>query len=104
MTWRFVPATTVSGELVLSSNLRTIEAEAFAGITASTVRIPTGCTRIGSGAFRNCANLTAVYIPATVSYIADDAFEGCANVVIYGKSGSAAIQYANRIGLQYALY
>lgn len=37
-------------------------------------------TRIESGAFRGCGDITSVKIPYMVNYIAEDAFEGCTSL------------------------
>ena len=100
-TWVFTPVTT-NGDLVLPNELKQIDAEAFAGIAASVVRIPQGCTSIGSGAFRDCPNLVAIYIPETVTYIANNAFQNSSTVKIYGKNGSYAIQYAQQGSIPYS--
>ncbi len=42
--------------------------------------IPNTVTRIGNGAFNNCANLTGVTIPDTVTSIGDWAFSFCMNL------------------------
>lgn len=41
------------------------------------VFLPDGLTRIGSCAFRNCAELTSVTIPSSVTFIGASAFENC---------------------------
>ncbi len=103
MTWRFESAGSAE-ELALPLGLKQIKAEAFAGIAAKVVRVPQGCTTIGSGAFRDCPNLTTIYIPASVTSIANDAFQNSPNVKIYGKSGSEALRYAQSSGISYSLY
>ncbi len=103
MTWRFESAGSAE-ELALPLGLKQIKAEAFAGIAAKVVRVPQGCTTIGSGAFRDCPNLTTIYIPASVTSIADNAFQNSPNVKIYGKSGSEALRYAQSSGIPYATY
>ena len=68
--------------LILPANLKTIEAEAFAGSICETVIVPEGCESIGARAFANCKNLTYIRIPTSVKTIAEDAFEGCGEVEI----------------------
>jgi len=58
---------------------------------------------IGKGAFKNCTDLSFIYIPATVEEIAPDAFDGCLNVVIVCERNSKADNYAaqNSIPVRY---
>ena len=41
------------------------------------VIIPEGVTKIGSRAFKNCANLTSITIPGSVKEIDKRVFQGC---------------------------
>ena len=68
--------------LTLPTGLKTIEAEAFAGVHASKIIIPEGCESIGPRAFADCEGLLVVVIPATVKSIDETAFEGSPNAVI----------------------
>ena len=86
-------------EMVLPASLVVIEEEAFAGIGASTVHVPSGVQTISARAFADCEHLVAVYLPASVTNIADDAFETF--VTIYAPAGSPAEAFANRIGLSF---
>jgi uncharacterized repeat protein (TIGR02543 family) len=43
----------------------------------TSVNIPEGITRVGSGAFKGCSSLSTILIPATVTSIGAGAFEGC---------------------------
>ncbi len=83
-------------EMILPASLEVIEEEAFAGIGASIVRVPSGVRTISARAFADCERLTAVYLPASVTAIADDAFE--AFVTIYAPPGGPAEAYARRLG------
>ena len=67
--------------LRLPAFLKTIETEAFEGVSAEAIIIPDECTTIEPKAFMNCKNLLYVRIPAGVE-IPADAFAGCPNVVI----------------------
>ena len=87
--------------LVLPTNLKSIGAQAFAGIDASVITIPNGCASIGSQAFLNCKSLTRLNIPASVTSIAFDAFDGCDKLVIYAPQGSTAISLASRLNIKY---
>ena len=80
--------------LNLPEGLTTIDAEAFANVSALRIRVPASCTEIRSKAFLNCNNLRAIHIPATTVTIALDAFDGCPNLTIYAPAGSEAIRVA----------
>ena len=51
--------------------------------------IPNSVTSIGSGAFRDCKNLTSVTIPNSVRSIGGAAFEGCRNLTELWFEGNA---------------
>ena len=68
--------------LKLPADLMEISAGAFQRGAFDCVLIPDGCTTIGAGAFKNCANLLYVRIPRSATSIAADAFEGCGDVVL----------------------
>ena len=90
-----------SWEITLPADLTSIDAEAFSGTSARTVRIPGSVTTIGPGAFSSCEDLLVVYIPASVTSIASDAFSGAEQVLLVVESGSAAESFADRAGLDY---
>ena len=77
-----IPALNDLALLKLPAGLKTIEDEAFAGLSCEGVIIPDGCTTIGAKAFASCESLIYVRIPASVEDIAEDAFEGCELLVI----------------------
>ena len=77
-----VPIVVLEYELALPAELKTIEADAFAGGTFVCVVLPEGCTGIGAGAFRDCAQLRFIEIPASVTSIDGSAFEGCGEGLI----------------------
>ena len=77
-----VPVVEVSEIIALPAELKTIEADAFAGGTFVCVVLPEGCTGIGAGAFRDCAQLRFIEIPASVTSIDGSAFEGCGEGLI----------------------
>jgi hypothetical protein len=81
--------------------LTTIEEEAFSGISAVIIRVPTNCTEIQSRAFLNCADLRIIYIPKTTTKIALDAFDGCLNLTIHAPAGSVAIKVAKYNSIPY---
>ncbi len=92
--------------VTIPDSVTIISDEAFYGCTGLTsVSIPDSITEIGSGAFENCTGLTSVTIPDSVTEIDYHAF-GCywdentevrlpTDLVIFGKAGSAAEEYAN---------
>ena len=95
-----VPVVEVSEIIALPAELKTIEAEAFAGGTFVCVVLPDGCKAIGAGAFKDCAQLRFVEIPASVTTIAAIAFEGCSDdLIIVTVSGSEAERFANVHGI-----
>jgi len=51
-----------------------------------------GCTAIGAGAFKNCANLEQISIPGNCT-IGAGAFKDCGTVFIFAPKGSAAESY-----------
>lgn len=65
----------------LPSALRTIEAEALAGVSADAVIVPDGCTVIETGAFANCPNLLYISVPSGVT-VPEEATAGSADVMV----------------------
>lgn len=92
-------------KIVLPTGLKTIEEEAFAGDTFVCVVLPENCSTIGTGAFRNCAQMRFVEIPASVASIDDTAFDGCADdLIIVTASGSVAERFAKEHNIECVLY
>ena len=90
-----IPAVKVAQKIKLPADLKTIEAEAFAGDSFVCAVIPDGCRAIGAGAFRNCAKLQFIEIPASVTSISATAFTGCgADLIIVTTSDSEAQRFA----------
>ena len=85
----------------LPAMLTDIEEEAFAGISAQHVILPSSCTNIGSRAFADSSELLLVEIPSGTGNIADDAFEGCEGLTILAPAGSDAQLYAENHGLNF---
>jgi hypothetical protein len=83
-------------EFDLPAGTLRIEEEAFAGIRAERIWLPEGITAIGNRAFADCEYLTGIYIPDSCETIAENAFEDTEQVVIFGKTGSAAQDYAEQ--------
>ena len=79
-------------DFILPEDLTAIDETAFEGAAMSVVSIPDGCVAIGDHAFRNCANLSRIFIPASCA-LGEDVFEGCTQVYVYGVTGSTAEAY-----------
>ena len=61
---------------------------AFMGNRVSSIKIPASVTKIGMGAFNNCANLAEVTIPDSVMEIGNNAFMNCTslqNIILSGN-------------------
>ena len=68
----------IDGELVISSNVKSISHSAFRECDSLTsVTIQEGVTFIGAYAFANCSALTSITIPSSVTSIGNFAFSGC---------------------------
>lgn len=63
-------------------------------VSLSNVIIPEGVTDIESEAFMGCQKLSAIHLPESVITIGKDVFCDCGDLVIKGKVGSAAEEYA----------
>ncbi len=57
--------------------------------------------RIGANAFLGCQALKIANIPDTVTEIHEDAFKYCTELIIYGKTGSAADEFASNFSSIY---
>ena len=79
-------------DLVLPAQLTTVASEAFRGIAASRVSVPSGCTLIESGAFADIDHPLYIRIPASCT-VQDGAFAGCERVYIFAPHGSSAEAY-----------
>ncbi len=84
----------------LPSTLRTIGDNAFYRCELlEEIEIPEGVTELGDHAFRGCIALSRVTLPSSLEKISHYTFFECdERLVIYGRSGSAAEQYATRWG------
>ena len=77
-----IPPLSEMNVLHIPLSVKTIEEEAFAGISCNAVIIPNGCKYIEKNAFRNCQYLLFVQIPADT--ICDpNAFQDCPMINIY---------------------
>lgn len=93
-----VDDTDLTNTLFIPTQLKQIEAEAFRGISASTVYIPSGCISIGKKAFADCSNLQMINIPDTVTSIGSKAFDGCPNLTIVTNN-----RYAQKWAAKYKI-
>ena len=89
-------------EIYLPSTLKTISEQAFCGCTGlSSVVVPDKTTAINDLAFANCSNLEEIVIPKSVTQINGEVFAQCPALVIYGKEGSYADEYAERMEIPF---
>jgi len=95
-----LPAMTATG-FAMPSSLTQIDAEAFAGIPVTYLKLPGSVQSIGSMAFAECPNLTQIFIPARVTTITHDAFEGSFFVSIVGYRNTAAESFAADQGIPF---
>ena len=87
--------------LTLPASLRTIEEEAFAGVTAQQIVVPASVQTIENNAFANCPNLLVVYFEGMAADLSDNLFTGCRNhVVISIPANSTLASWANAHGIQ----
>ncbi|MBE6734957.1 MAG: hypothetical protein E7563_06435 [Ruminococcaceae bacterium] len=89
--------------LTLPESLTYIGVEAFYNTPITSVVIPGSVSTIDEGAFNSCSNLQEITIPESVTYIGENAFDYCAeNLVIIGKEGSYAEEYAKNNNIKFA--
>lgn len=90
--------------LVLPAKLTSVDAESFMGDgRVLAVKLQSNVESIGSRAFSGCQSLWEVTIPASVKSIDDTAFDGIDNVCILCTENSYALEYAERMGIGYAV-
>lgn len=89
-------------EVKLPGSLKEIGEEAFIGIHAEKVVVPSGTERIASRAFAE-SDILLVEIPASVKEIAEDAFENALSIRILCPAGSTAETYARSHGMDVGL-
>lgn len=91
-------------ELVLPTDLTTIESEAFYGCAEEYVVIPSSVTSIGSKAFGNCQRLIQIRIFDSTENIDPNVFgEHNSRLTIYCEKESAAHKLAVAQGIHYIL-
>lgn len=85
-----------------SDGLLTIKERAFAGCTSlEYFFFPDGIKEIGDQSFFQCKRLSKIYIPVSCQSIGQDAFGNCPGIVIHGKSGTIAEDYAKANSLAF---
>ena len=72
----------IDSNVVIPSNVISIEDKAFEGSYLISVTIKEGLKTIGKRAFANCKHLKKINIPNSVTKIDDEAFAGCNNLEI----------------------
>ena len=86
-------------EIIIPSNVTSIEEKAFYGCEALTsLIIQNGVTTIGDQAFFGCTKLSSISIPESVKWIHSNAFGGCkmlTEVVLPIELKKTIIRYAN---------
>ena len=88
----------------LSDEIHSIGNEAFAGCTSlKKPWFPEGLTHIGDKTFYGCVSMKDVYLPDTLKSIGSDAFSNCGHLVIHGKAGSLAEQYAKEYNAAFVI-
>lgn len=89
-------------DFVLPAETEEIDDEAFTGISARRIKLPSGVKRIGIRAFADCPRLESIYIPSECTEIALDAFKNDSDLTIFCDSAdSYAAYYANERGINY---
>ena len=81
-------------DFVLPDDLETIEDNAFEGAAMTAVEISGDCEYIGAEAFKNCKNLTRIYVPEYCQ-LGENVFEGCVLVYVFGTEDSPAQDYCD---------
>lgn len=78
----------------LPKALSIIESEAFAGVSATYILIPSSTSMIETNAFSGCDNLLVAEFQTASVEIHDGAFENCPKLTIVAPSGGRVEQYA----------
>ena len=89
--------------VVLGANTKTIGEGAFLQCTAlREIKLNDGLEKIATISFSMCENLESITIPESVTTIESGAFTGLEKtLVIHGKAGSAAEEFAKTEGIQF---
>lgn len=86
------------------SGLKKLSRGAFRSCTSlSELTLPQGLKEIGAECFAGCSSLAEIHIPESVELIDASAFDGCPpELVIIGKAGSYAEEYAKTNGIEFS--
>ena len=88
-------------DFILPDSVTMIADEAFAGCSASSVKLSENVSSIGNRAFADCVSLIRIEIPVSVTHISGTAFENTPNITILCSEGSTAYDYACANGIPY---
>ena len=90
-------------DILTPAGLSIIEAESFAGIPATLIKLSENVSIIGDQAFANCSYLKQIYIPRSVVSISDTAFNNVPNTAfsIVGYKNTEAQFYASRNNISF---
>ena len=64
-------------EIIIPQSLTSLSDYAFANSSITTLALPAGITKIGTGTFKDCKKLTSLSLPDTLNEIGSNAFDGC---------------------------
>lgn len=67
-------------EVILPDSLQKIEYAAFINSSLNKIEIPDSITELDSSTFKNCINLTSIFLGSGILTIDESTFEGCANI------------------------
>lgn len=102
-----IPSTLIDHEprfpdFTLPASTKSIEEEAFSGLSMTVVMLPEGLQEIGAYAFKDCSKLEEIYIPDSVISMENDIFQNCpSNLTIFGHIGKTGEDYANLYGINF---
>ena len=89
-------------DFILPAALTVIEENAFSGLSMTVVMLPEGLEEIGAYAFKDCSELTEIYIPDSVISMDNDIFQNCSSeLTIFGHTGKMGEAYANLYGIEF---
>lgn len=92
--------------IVVKEGITSISANAFAGLSVTSVVLPQTVTSIGNHAFYECTSLTDINIPSSVTYVDEYAFEDCSSLpVIDGLryAGSVLVEATDATRTSYSI-
>lgn len=87
----------------LPVGLTLIGINTFAGTNISITEIPIGLTRIYTGSFSNCKNITELTFRGSVTQIDNNAFASCTNCLLYNFSNCNAVPKLNATNAFWAI-